>query len=341
MVVADLVRTGGLIEMPWWRRPVVHFIAIGAILFGAKTLFMTGQRTGEGPERAPIVITAERVAELRDDWIARTRTAPSERDLDALIGAAVADELLIREARRRGVHRSDSVVQRRLLKNMQFLESDSNRSSAELLEEAYALRMDESDLVVRRRLVQKMQLEVQGSVRSPEPTEAELLDYMARHEDRFAQPPRVVLTHVFLSRDRRGDSLLADSEGLLERLIHDRVGSDAAGALGDPFLFERSLSARSERDLAKVFGADFAARAFELPTGRWVGPVPSAYGMHLVWVQERLPPTPTPLSVVEREVREGVFAERGHQALQEFLETLRAKYDVRIEAGDSSDGVEP
>jgi hypothetical protein len=341
VVVADLVRTGGLIEMSWWRRPVVHFIVIGAVLFGAKTLFMPGQRTSADPERAVIVITAERIAELRDDWIERTRTAPRGRDLEALIGAAVADELLIREARRRGLHRSDSVVQRRLLKNMQFVETDPGRSPAELLEEAYALGMDESDLVVRRRLVQKIQLELQGAVRTPEPTEAELLDYMARHEDRFVQPPRVLLTHVFLSRDRRGDALLADSEGLLERLIRDGVGPDAAGALGDPFLFDRSLSPRSERELAKVFGPDFAARAFELPTGRWVGPVASAYGMHLVWVQERVPSAPTPLSVVEREVREGVFSERGQRALQEFLETLRAKYEVRIEADDSSEGAEP
>jgi parvulin-like peptidyl-prolyl isomerase len=337
LVVADLVRAGGLNGVQWWRRPLVHFLAIGAALFAAKTLFLAGSPAGDGGESRPILITAQRIAELREDWAARTRAIPAERELAALIQAEVDDELLIREARRRGEHRRDSVVQRRLLRNMQFVEGDSERSAAELLDEAYALGMDESDLVVRRRLIQKMQLMVQHSVRSVEPDEAELLDYMARHEERFIAPPRIRLTHVFLSRDRRGDALAADAEGLLVRLTRDRVEKEAAEARRDPFVFESSLGSRSERELAKLFGPVFAAQVLELPTGGWAGPVPSAYGMHLVWIDERIPSAPRPLTAVRREVREALFSERGKRAMQEYMEELRARYAVRIELPPSSE----
>jgi hypothetical protein len=164
---------------------------------------------------------------------------------------------------------------------------------------------------------------------------------MARHEERFVQPPRARLTHVFLSRDRRGNSLAADAQALLERLNRDSIGIEEAASFGDPFLFDRSQTPRSERDLAKTFGPDFAARAFTLPIGRWVGPVSSAYGMHLVWVEERVAEKPTPLASVEREVREGVFAERGQAALAEFLTGLRARYEVRVETPTSPEGVAP
>lgn len=322
--------------MRWSRRPIVHFIAIGAVLYGAKTWGLAGAPLPMGiGEGEPVVITAERVEELRGDWLARTGRLPGEAELAAALRVEIDDELLVREARRRGAHRNDPIVVRRLLRNMQFLEGAEGRSAKEQLAEAYALGMDRSDLVVRRRLVQKIQLDVFAAVRSPEPTEAELRDYMARHAERFTQPARVRLSHVFLSRDRRGAALAADAEALLARLIRDDLGSDEARKLGDPFLLSSGPVPRSERELAKIFGPDFAEAAIRLPTGSWTGPIPSAYGAHLVRVHEHTPAAPAKLEVVRREVREAVLNERGEGALREYLAELRERWPVRVEGRDA------
>ena len=262
--------------MRWSREPVVHFIAIGAVLFGLKTAALESPSPAfVGEASPPAFISAARVEELRRDWLARTGTFPNARALEALIQAEIDDEVLTLEARRLGVHRNDSVVQRRLLRNMSFLDGESERSAKDLLDDAYALRMDETDLVVRRRLIQKMKLDVFAVARAEEPTEAELADYLQRHVGRFTQPARVRLSHVFLSRDRRGVSLDADAEALLARLVRDGVRVERSGDLGDPFLFPRDLPPRSERELAKLFGPEFAARAATLPAGQWTGPIPS------------------------------------------------------------------
>jgi hypothetical protein len=325
-------RRGGSSEMRWSREPVVHFVAIGALLFGLKVFALESPSpvlVGEGPP--PAIISAARIAELRRDWLARTGILPSERALEALIQAEIDDEVLTLEARLLGVHRSDAVVQRRLLRNMSFLDGESERSAGDLLDEAYALRMDESDLVVRRRLIQKMKLDVFAAARAAEPTEAELGEYLQRHAGRFTQPARVRLSHVFLSRDRRGASLDADAEALWARLVHDGAAALRAGELGDPFLFPQDLPPRSERELAKIFGPEFAARAATLPAGRWSGPIPSAYGRHLVWVHERAPAALSRLDAVRGEVRESLLAERGERALREFVRELRERHPVRVE----------
>src|SRR5215470_2157889 len=101
-----------------------------------------------------------------------------------------------------------------------------------LYREALALELDRGDIIVRRRLVQKMEFLNESLQDLPEPTEAELQQYAAAHPERYAQPERTTLTHVFVSRERYGPEARAHAEALRSQLLN---GAQAAG-LGDPFL---------------------------------------------------------------------------------------------------------
>jgi len=308
------------------RRPALHFIALGLLLHFAKTLIAASGASL--PELDVIVIEATRVEELRGDWLARTGSLPSEGGLEALIRAEVDDRLLVQEARRRGLHRSDPVVQRRLLQNMTFLGESAGGSAASQLDAAYRLGMDKSDLVVRRRLVQLLQLETYGRARLPEPSESELAAYLAEHSERFMRPARLHLRHIYFSRDKRGAATADDARAALARIAAGSSGVDEAG---DPFMFSRELQSRSERDLAKIFGTGFAAEVFQLPIGRYAGPIASAYGEHLVFVDEKSPEALPPLAVVRKGVAESLFEEREKRALQHRLRGLRERYTVQVE----------
>jgi hypothetical protein len=141
----------------------------------------------------------------------------------------------------------------------------------------------------------------------------------------------VRLSHVFLSRDRRSTALDADAEALLARLRSEGIAAERASELADPFLFPSALPPRSERELAKTFGPEFAARAVALRAGEWAGPIPSAYGSHLVWVHDRTPPALAELDAVRNEIREALLVERGRRALREYLEELRLLTPVRVD----------
>jgi parvulin-like peptidyl-prolyl isomerase len=67
------------------------------------------------------------------------------------------------------------------------------------------------------------------------------------------------------------------------------------------------------------------------PLAAWVGPVPSSYGLHLVWVHEREPGGLPSLAAVRSRVVHALLEERRQVRLRERMTALRARYDIRIE----------
>jgi len=57
--------------------------------------------------------------------------------------------------------------------------------------------------------------------------------------------------------------------------------------------------------------------------GAWFGPVPSSYGLHLVWVRERRPARLPSLDEVRSAVRESLLADRAEAAVREAVRALR------------------
>jgi hypothetical protein len=305
----------------------VHFLALGGALYAAE-IALLGAPAGGGAGEPPVSLPPERVEALRRDWTLLAGRPPDPPELEALVESALDDEVLLREARARGLHLTDSVVRLRLVQNMRFLEGDSAKDDETLFREALELGLDETDVVVRRRLVGMLELAARASARRTPPSEEELRAYLERHADRYRRPERVRLSHVYLSRDARGARLEADARALLERLRSERLSPEDARPLGDPFLLPRELPLRSEAELARSLGPDFAREAMRLAPGAWLGPVSSSYGLHLVFVEERSQARPAELSEVRAEVGAALVDERGREALRELVSELRARHGV-------------
>ena len=299
MDLADLVHAGcvgeGLALMRGWLgSPPVHFAALGALVFAVESW------------RAPdSVATAASLAP------ARNLRAPSD------------DDLLEREARRLGLERDDSGIQRRLVRNLRFLGEGAPGDDRADFEEALALGLDRSDLVVRRRLVQRLELRALAWARASEPSDAELAAVLEREAERFALPERTHLSHVFLSRNRHAGELAAVDRALAKRLAS--LGPTSGAGLGDPFLLGNDLAPRTQADLAASFGESFARAVAALPPGRWSGPIDSSYGLHHVFVHDRTPARAPRLEEVRGAVREVVFAERAALVLADWLRQLRSE----------------
>jgi parvulin-like peptidyl-prolyl isomerase len=213
---------------------------------------------------------------------------------------------------------------------MRFLRPEDEREDQRLFEEALELGMERSDLVVRRRLIQRMRLAIEAGAREAEPSDTELEAYLAMHSERFSAPARARFTHVLVDPIRRGDAAREEAEQLLQRLRSTGDRTEVAIRLGDPSVIPRDDALRSERELAKLFGPEFAARVLQLTPGRWEGPIASLHGFHLVRVHEREPGGPLPLASVHNEVRYALLAERGDEALRSAVGELRQRYRVRI-----------
>jgi hypothetical protein len=230
-------------------------------------------------------------------WIAR---APGAAALGggaapaALAAASVSDdELLTREALARGLDRRDPVVERRLVDDLRF--AGAAGDAAALAAEARGLGLLEADPVLRRRLVSRLLLEVAAEARAREPSDAELLAHLARHRERFAEPPRVRFAQALVSGE----------------------GAPAGFALA------AEQGPKSERDLARSFGAGFAAAVFALPPGAAPARLRSAFGWHDVRVRERVPAALPDLASARNRVRADWLGAREREAVAELLARLR------------------
>lgn len=102
------------------REPLLHFAAIGALIFAADAAW------GERP-RADVgaVVVDDAWARGLEAGLRRSLGRPPSADeLAAALADAVDDELLFREARALGLDRGDPIVRRRLIQKARFVHED-------------------------------------------------------------------------------------------------------------------------------------------------------------------------------------------------------------------------
>jgi hypothetical protein len=98
-------------QMSVMKSPILHFIILGTLLYGAYTQL-------KPPDRETILITTQTVDALvqQRESIAQTPATPEERQ--ELIEGYIEEEVLLREAYKRGFDKNDFRVRRRILSIM-------------------------------------------------------------------------------------------------------------------------------------------------------------------------------------------------------------------------------
>jgi parvulin-like peptidyl-prolyl isomerase len=247
--------------------------------------------------RQAIVVGAGEIEHLRQDF-ARTRARPpTEVELEGLIEDFIREEVLSREAR--------------------------------------ALGLDRNDGIIRRRLRQKMELVAEESAPQSEPTDEELRAYLAAHPESFRVEQRFSFRQVHLNPRRHGDALPGDVERLLAELNESGAAADIEN-LGDSLILETDFPSASRDEVARTFGEEFTARLARLEPGRWQGPVPSAYGVHLVFLRERTEGRLPSLEEAREAARREWSNARRLEAHERLYQELRRRHPVTIERRETT-----
>jgi peptidyl-prolyl cis-trans isomerase C len=310
------------------RWPALHFLLLGGLLLAADAAW---SRLGASLGSRTIVLTAADVSALRLSFQQQYGRVPRAAEERTLVDRAIDDEVLYRRALEIGLDRQNRVVRERLVATMRLLADDSKKDEETLYHEALALGLDKRDVVVRRHLVQLMALLLKRSGAKSDVGEAELQRALERDADRYRLPGQLTLTHVYFDPVRRGAHLEADAARVLADARAGRVIPADAPALGDPFLLGSRFSKRSDRELRKLLGDRFADAAARATPGQWSEPVRSAYGLHLLLVEERVAGQLPPIESVRNQLVGRLLEERGEEALKTKLAEMRSRYAIRIE----------
>jgi hypothetical protein len=200
----------------WLREPVVHFVALGALLFGLHAV-VAGPSEAEDPAGEPVVVSDAFLEGLRERH--RQRSGAEARDAD-LVREYARDEVLYREAVRLGLDRGDPIVRRRLVRKMElFL-----RTTATVDEPT------EAELAAYHQAHP-------GAYREPERASFELVHLSRdRRGDRLAQDARALLETLDGEAPAdAGDPFLLGRRFTLQSpaQIRARLGPELAEAVGE------------------------------------------------------------------------------------------------------------
>jgi parvulin-like peptidyl-prolyl isomerase len=269
------------------REPLLHFLAIGALLFVVYGIVSDGDRADD---ELRIEITAEDIAYLREVWHQQWRRAPTAWELQRLIDDRIREEILYREA--------------------------------------IALSLDADDTIIRRRLAQKMQFLAEDLASQIEPSEEQLLAFYHDNHDKLTDPAQFSFTHIYFSRDQRGDKAAADAELVRRELLDSAV--ERAPERGDRFMLESDFETLTERQVARLFGNEFAREVFQLTPDEWAGPVKSGYGLHLVRIFDTEPARLPEFEEIRSQVTNLYLDDLRRRTNEEVYERLKSRYEIII-----------
>jgi hypothetical protein len=261
------------------------------IVLGAMLFLVDAWRGGAGPESNRIVIGSGQIAYLAAGFERTWTRPPSESELKHMLDEWVREEIAVREAMASGLDRDDTVIRRRLRQKLEFLLEDS------------------ADLQT--------------------PTEAEQRAWYAGHADALRRESRIGFRQVYLSPQAHGAALEQKAASTLAQLQAVGVLADAE-AFGDTTQLPAELDTTALSDIDSRFGTGFAATLDALPTGVWAGPVRSGYGLHLVWIDDKLAGEVPAFELVQPLVEREIMRVKREAQIDAVYAGLLQKYRVEL-----------
>lgn len=284
------------------KQPLLHFVALGALIFVAYAL--TNEPVPEaGADQDDRRIVVDRTALLdylqyqaqafEPEVFAARLDAMSPAEIDALVAAYAREEALYREGLR--------------------------------------MNMDQADYDIRRRIVQKVEFLLENLVADAiNPTEAELQAFFDARAADYREDSVYTFTHIYFDGQQDMDGAHTRAEALLAG--SGAIAFEQASQYGDRYPFLQNYVERTREFVANNFSADFVARLDQLVPGEnWQGPIQSRYGWHLVMLRERSEPYTPALSEVSTRVLDDYRYDALQRSRRDAEARVMAEYDVAVQ----------
>lgn len=247
-----------------------------------------------------IIVTAGEIEWMQTAWEKRWNRAPTKTEFDGLIQQYIKETVLYREALTMGLNKHDQIIRRRLAQKLEFLAKDL--------------------------------------VALTPPDDTELAAYFEVHLASYQLPTRYTFTQVYIDPEKRGNDALKDAEEIKTKLIPLGENTEKAAELSDRLMLQNHYPEKTQLDIQKQFGNDFAESLVTLSPELWHGPVLSGYGLHLVYVSHVYTPPQTVLADVRERVLRDWTADKSETLGKKFYADLREQYTVIIEQADLEEG---
>jgi hypothetical protein len=244
-------------------------------------------------DKAEIVVSLARQENLAKNFARTWQREPTKAELDALIVDFIRQEIAYREG--------------------------------------LAMQLDSDDIVIKRRLRQKLEILAEDVASMTPPGESNLRQYFTANAEAFRRPAVLSFRQVYFNADADQQSAIREASKLLVALQQDESQVNFPDS-GDPSMLPRELENVRVPELSNVFGSEFVDAILRAELNRWIGPIRSGFGIHLVRVDSRVESRmPSFDEVAERVLREWL-AEQRSRAIDGMYQRMSEDYSIVIEA---------
>lgn len=210
-----------------------------------------------------------------------------------------------------------------------------------LVREARARGLDKNDHVLEQRLIQKMRFMLVGAEGGEEAPSLEVLQkYFAANQARYERPATLSFKHLFFANS--GTATDSDNGGsALSRAEEQRKILLSGGSVNsDRFPYQRAYLDVSAEQISNHFGSSFAEQIFAMPAqpGDWQGPISSAYGLHLINLTSKHAARIPPFAEQLERVRSDFLKERKMAQENEAIAKLKTNYTVKLSLQANGNG---
>lgn len=196
-----------------------------------------------------------------------------------------------------------------------------------LVQEAVRLDLVSTDNDVRAAAVRAIMRLILSDVASRNPSRDELRTFYNDNPDLFAQAARLWVRHMAVDIRRTEDIAQIASE-LREGASFSQILERHEGVVSRP-VPDRVIRAE---DLSQYLGGGLAEVARAAPEGTVLGPIPREDDAHFLWIVEREEGARRSFDEVERQLSDEWRRRAEDAAVERYLERLRARAAVEIEA---------
>ncbi len=200
-----------------------------------------------------------------------------------------------------------------------------------LYREALSRNYDRDDMVIKRSLVRKMDFLAEGQVQVKNITEDEIKAYYNLRRERYRFPPRISFSHIYFNLDKRGERAEEDVKRViakLEKLTPETANLDK---FGDRFMLKNHFIDNTPRDIQSQFGEEFSNQMIGLEPGKWQGPIVSGYGLHAVYIENRVESRIPDWTEVSDQILNDLLLEEKTAAKEQFYTEILRQYQVVFE----------
>lgn len=280
----------------WAKQPVIQFMIIGVVMFLVQTYIINAD-TDTTEDDYKIYLTAGEVKSMEEVWTSKWQRPPTEIEMKGMVNQRVEEAILFREAKKIGLDKNDNIIRQRMAQKLEFLTNDLVKPDSVSIEEVKL--------------------------------------YFTENTNQYTTPANITMIQLFVNPKNYGDSLDKEIATRLAKLNRMDPASPKIAELGDQFSLQTYYPDKPHLEFAKLYGSDFATRIFELETEKWVGPVNSQYGAHLVYIMNKNPALITEFNTIKELVTEDLQREKQIELNNKYINGILSRYEVVVEEEQS------